>query len=304
MARKPRIDFEGAFHHVMHRGARRAPIFKDDSHCVLFLDLLGEMAARYEIEVHAYSLMPNHYHLLLRSLHGNLSRGMRRLNADYTQRVNRIHGWDGPVFRGRFRSELVRDESSLPYVLAYIHLNPLRAGLVTRLQSECWTSHRAYLDLETSPEWLTRGFFLEMLGGGPALHEYVLDLHRGRLSWPERMALDAGWLRGAGEAALKIRDADAATRFLEPRRALALVCAVTAAGRDELLSVEHGPRANPARRFAVWALCQRTDLTHGTVGRTLRMTAAQVANVLRRFDREAEPMRAWVEAWEERLYDK
>ncbi|MDD5308546.1 MAG: transposase [Deltaproteobacteria bacterium] len=110
----------------------------------MFLDLLGEMAARHEIEVHAYSLMPNHDHLLLRSLHGNLSRGMRRLNADYTQRVNRIHGWDGPVFRGRFRSELVRDEPSLPYVLAYIHLNPLRAGLVTRLQSERWTSHRAY----------------------------------------------------------------------------------------------------------------------------------------------------------------
>jgi putative transposase len=303
MPRKPRVDFEGAWHHVMHRGARRAPIFKEDADCFLFLECLGKVVDEFEAEVHAYSLMPNHYHLLVRSRHGNLSRAMRRLNATYTQRVNLVHRWDGPVFRGRFHSQLVRDEARLPYILAYIHLNPLRGNLVTRLQADCWTSHRAYTGRAPVPGWLTVGFLLDAFGGAARLHEQVLGLHQSKWDWPEGMSLESGWLADVEESsrarARRARKGKEGTRFVEEKRALALICEVTGARLADLRRAAMGPRANPARRFAVWALKRRTTLTHGEIGRVLSMSTGQVAHVLRRLRTREEPFGTWIARWEE-----
>lgn len=282
----------------MHRGARRAPIFKRDDHCQLFLDLLEEASDAFELEIHAFCLMPNHYHLLVRSRHGNLSRAMKQLNSTYTQRVNLRHGWDGPVFRGRFRSQLIQDESQLPYLLAYIHLNPLRSGLVTRLDSpHCWTSHRRYLGRDISPEWLTTSYFEAVFDDPVALHGYVLDLHRGKRSWPEQMVLDSGWLRLAGERAMRKSRAAMATRFRNGDEVLAEVCEVTGENLSRLRKLERGPRANPARRFAVWALKEGTLMTHGEIGRMLRMSESQVGHVLRRFRAKEEPLATWCAQW-------
>jgi len=281
----------------MHRGARKAPIFKNDSHCQLFLDILENAVDAFEIEVHAYSLMPNHYHLLVRSLHGNLSRAMRQLNATYTQRVNYEEKWDGPVFRGRFHSQLVEDESSLPYVMAYIHLNPLRANLVTRLHSHAWTSHRAYLGRDTRPPWLTIGYFESVFEGSDALHAYVLDLHRGKSSWPERMALNSGWLKQAGERAATEARQLRETRIMTADEALAKVFSITGAKLARLREKERGPRANPARRFAVWALKKSTLLTHNEIGALLGMSKHQVAHVLKRLDAGVEPISGWIGDW-------
>lgn len=297
MPRKPRIDFPGAWQHVMHRGARRAPIFKRDAHCTLFLDTVAEMVDRYEIEVHAYSLMPNHYHLLLRSNHGNLSRSMRYLNAAYTQRVNRIHSWDGPLFRGRFHSQPVSDESALPYVMAYIHLNPLRANLITKLKQHAWTSHLEYLGVDPPPAWLTTDHFLALLGGADRLNEYVLGLHQGAIDWPDELALRSGWiveqkLRAKPHPARR-RRATHDTRYRKPTELIRLVCAVTGSSRTDLRTAVKGPRANPARRFAVWALDRYTPLTQREIGERLDMTRVQVANVLRRTCFESEPLNSW-----------
>jgi REP element-mobilizing transposase RayT len=303
MARKPRIDYPGAWHHVMHRGARRAPIFHSDDHCGTFLGHVAAMVEMFEVEVHAYSLMTNHYHLLVRSPHGNLSRSMRHLNAGYTQHVNARHGWDGPIFRGRFHSELIRNEARLPFVLAYIHLNPLRAGLVTRLDSDCWTSHRAYIGRDPAPAWLTRGYFLGMFGSAAKLHGYVGDVHRKRVAWPDGMSLDTGWMNEEETSAPRNTEAPIATRFADPRNVVASVCEIASVRNSELSRAVCGPRANPARRFAVFALRRWTPMTHGEIGAALDMSSTQVANVLRRFDASAEPLKRWVEALDARLYD-
>lgn len=304
MARSPRIDFKGAWHHVMHRGARRSHIFLDDGHCAAFFARVAEAVDRFEIEVHAYSLMPNHYHLLVRTPRGNLSRAMRHVNAAYTQDMNAVHDWDGPLFRGRFRSELVRNEASLPFLLAYIHLNPLRAGLVTRLDSDCWTSHRAYLGRDPPPGWLTRAHFLGAFGSGKRLHDYVLDVRRKRIAWPEAMSLDTGWLNEEDASPSNRGERPGATRFRSPKAVIAAVRDATGAGNPELMTAVMGPRANPARRFAVFALDRWTELTHGGIGAALDMSVVQVANVLRRFDASEPGMRGWAEALEERLCDK
>ena len=297
MPRKPRTDFPGAWHHVMHRGAHRAPIFKNDSHCLLFLDLMENIVDDFEIEVHAYSLMPNHYHALIRSPHGNLSRAMRQLHAEYTRRVNAIEKWDGPLFRGRFHSQMVEDESSLPYVLAYIHLNPLRANLVTRLHAHAWTSHRTYLGRDTKPSWLTTSYFEAFFDDPETLHTYVLDLHRGKRSWPEQMAMDSGWLAQAGERAAAGARAVGETRFKGADEALERVREITGATPPQLRRSERGPRANPARRFAVWALKRSTLLTHREIGTALGMSPEQAAQVLRKLRTREEPLKTWILQW-------
>lgn len=297
MPRQPRIDFPGAWHHVMHRGARREPIFKKNEHCLLFLELLDTISYQFEIEVHAYSLMPNHYHLLVRSRHGNLSKAMKYLNATYTQRVNLLERWDGPVFRGRFRSELVQDETNLPYLLAYIHLNPLKAGLITRLQSHGWTSHRAYLGRDPLPDWLVTDYFESVFEDNDALHAYVLDLHRGKRTWPEKMAMDSGWLNISSPAAAKQISQNKETRFIWADEALDKVTRITGINRKGLQTAEYGPAANPARRFAVWALKRYTPLPQREIGRMLKMSESQVSHVLRRLRRKEPPISEWISEW-------
>lgn len=89
---------------MMNRGARREAIFRDDGDCLVFVACLAETVEILSLEVHAYALMPNHYHLLVRSVKGNLSRCMQKLGSSFTQRLNERHKWDGPIFRGRFKN--------------------------------------------------------------------------------------------------------------------------------------------------------------------------------------------------------
>lgn len=107
MSRPLRIVYEGAWYHVMNRGAGRRTIFHSDTYRQLFLALLGEITQTFGVEVHAYCLMDNHYHLLLHTPRANLSAAMRHLQRLYTQRHNRMEQTDGPLFRGRFKAILV-----------------------------------------------------------------------------------------------------------------------------------------------------------------------------------------------------
>ena len=121
----------------MHRGARRATFFfKRDDHLHLFMNLLGDVVDAFELGGARLLADAQPYHLLMRSPHGNLSRGMRQLNASYTQRVNRLERWDGPILRGRFLSHLIKDEPQLPYLFAYIQFpqgGPYHPPLLPRL---------------------------------------------------------------------------------------------------------------------------------------------------------------------------
>lgn len=167
MSRPLRIEYSGAWYHVMNRGRRGEDIFANSEDFETFLKLLREGAELWNVKIGAYCLMSNHYHLLVQTPQGNLSRFMRHLNGIYTQRYNRSHRCDGQLFRGRYKAILVEEDSYLLELVRYIHRNPLRAGMVEDLDQYAWSSHPGYLSSGKQWDWLHKEFFLAILATDP-----------------------------------------------------------------------------------------------------------------------------------------
>ncbi len=170
MARPLRIEYPGAFYHVMNRGTARSVIFPDPSEDrALFLKTLGEAAHLWKVRIHAYSLMDNHYHLLLETPYPNLSRAMRHLDGVFTQRLNRRLGRDGSLFRGRFKSILVERDSYFLELVRYIHLNGVRALQYPTPAADPHCSHASYLGIRKAPVWLDTDLALSFYGSDRAI---------------------------------------------------------------------------------------------------------------------------------------
>jgi putative transposase len=133
---------------VTSRGVDRADVFRSDLDRHLFLRELEKVVRLFEWELLAYCLMTNHYHLVVRTPHGNLSKGMQRLNGRYAQEFNRRHGRRGHLWQGRFHSEKVRREAHLLELARYVPLNPVRAGICAQPEEWTWSSYRAEMGLE------------------------------------------------------------------------------------------------------------------------------------------------------------
>jgi len=154
MSRPLRIEFNNAWYHVMNRGAGRKTIFKYNYHRKMFLDLLEEATKMFQAEIHAYCLMDNHYHLLIKTPLGNLSRIMRHINSLFTMRFNTSIKTDGALFRGRYKAILVDDDNYQLMVSRYIHLNPVEANIVPKAEDFYWSSYSAYIGKSKKPNWL------------------------------------------------------------------------------------------------------------------------------------------------------
>jgi len=154
MARPLRIEYPGAFYHVLNRGHRGEPIVADSRDRERFLRDLELMAGLFRVAIHAYCLMTNHYHLILETPEGNLSRAVQWLNVSYATYYNRRHGCAGHLFQGRFKAILVDAGAYLDVLSRYIHLNPVRAGLVRRAWDYEWSSCRHFVRGGDVPQWL------------------------------------------------------------------------------------------------------------------------------------------------------
>jgi REP-associated tyrosine transposase len=170
MARKLRVQYPGAIYHVMNRGDRREPIFKDDEDRRRFVETLGQACAKTGWQVHAWCLMPNHFHAVIETPQANLVAGMKWFLGTYTSRFNRRHKLFGHLFSGRYKS-LVVDGSGNGYlrtVCDYVHLNPVRGKLIgpeEALQTFRWSSYPEYLQRAGKrPAWLRVDRLLGELG--------------------------------------------------------------------------------------------------------------------------------------------
>ena len=175
MARPLRIEYPGAVYHVMNRGLARQAVFRDPTDYETFLQVLSDTHALWGVEVFAYCLMGNHYHLCLRTPTANLGRVMRHINGLYTQRFNRVHRRDGPLFRGRYQAIVVEADAYLAGVIRYIHLNPVQAKLVQTPEAYRWSSHARYLTPRSAPPWLGVREVLASIGPPRVFHAFVLS---------------------------------------------------------------------------------------------------------------------------------
>lgn len=179
MSRPLRIEYPGAWYHIMNRGAAKQLIFHNTNHYKIFTQLLNELHKRFQVRIHAYCLMPNHYHILLQTPLPNLSCAMRHLDSLYTRRYNLSQKRDGPLLRGRFKSILVDNENYLLRLSRYIHLNPVTANIITHAEDYLWSSYRAYLNDEFKPDWLLTDEILNKFGPNKKTHKYRIFIAEG-----------------------------------------------------------------------------------------------------------------------------
>ena len=160
MARPLRIEYAGALYHVTSRGDRREDIYHDDEDRLIWLQVFSQVCSRFNWRCHAWCLMDNHYHILIETIEGNLSQGMRQLNGVYTQKSNRKHSRVGHVFQGRYKAIVVQKDSYLLELVRYIVLNPVLAKMVNGLNDWPWSSYSSMVGESESPEWLEADWIL------------------------------------------------------------------------------------------------------------------------------------------------
>jgi putative transposase len=218
MARPIRVEFEGAVYHVTARGNERRDIFRSDADRILFLDTLEECVVSAGLVLHAWCLMPNHYHLIVETPGGRLSRAIGWLQTTYSVRFNRRHRRSGHLFQGRFKAHLLEADEYARALVRYIHLNPVRtkaggdagkAEAWDRLSTFVWSSHKDYAGLRKPPQWRSTQW-LSFFGASKraATKEYLRFM---RLSLEEPVQapwkeLRAGLVLGGEEFANRIAD--------------------------------------------------------------------------------------------------
>ena len=162
MARPLRIEYAGAYYHVMNRGNQRQTVFAGPNDYTLFLDRLGRFSDPFEVRILCYCCMPNHFHLYLRTEQANLSRFMQTLLTSFTITLNRRRRRGGHVFQGRFKAHLIEDEAYGAQVSRYVHLNPVRTKALRTASAAArrrtlrmfrWSGYGPFLGLLEGPAW-------------------------------------------------------------------------------------------------------------------------------------------------------
>ncbi len=289
MPRTPRLDLPDTRHHVMNRGARRDAVFLDDASYAAFLALLAELPDRFGLRVHGYALMSNHYHLLIECPVGGLGRAIQYLQSRYSRWLNRERLWDGPIWRGRYRNRTVEDDVWWMHLLAYLHLNPVRAYLAPTAERARWTSHLAYLGLEPRPDWLTTNELLERFGSIGGLRDYVHEVHIGRERGPADFNPDDLW-GTASSAGAEPPLAPVVLRRgpLTLDDAFLVLASITGMGREELLDAPVGPVGSRLRWLALDWLPRATGLPRVELARSLGLHPTVLSRAGQRLRAERE----------------
>jgi putative transposase len=216
MPRTARIDFPGALHHIIDRGLNRRAIFLNDGDRNLFLDRLGLILKSTGTACYAWALMPNHFHLLLATASVPISTVMQRLLTGYAINFNKRHGRCGHLFQNRFRSILCQEDAYLLELVRYIHLNPLRGGLVNspgELHHYPYCGHGAILGLYAhhwqSTRKVQRLFHYEQ---SAAQKQYRLFVNAGLAKGKRTDLVEGNLVRRNGEwSAVKLIDGSASS---------------------------------------------------------------------------------------------
>ncbi len=202
MPRSARIDAPGALHHIICRGFERRSIFREDKDLEDFLGRLSRILTETETPCYAWTLIPNHFHLLLRNGGTPITTIMRRLLTGYAVSFNQRHHRKGRLFRNRYKSILCQEERYFLELVRYIHLNPLRAGLVTDLEmlgTYPYCGHSVLMGHGKAP-WQDIGGVLDLFSGNrpEAIHRYRRYIDQGARQGRRAELIGGGVYRSSG----------------------------------------------------------------------------------------------------------
>lgn len=197
MARLPRLTLAGYPHHVIQRGNNRQAIFASAADYQTMLELLDENARKFGVAIHAYVLMDNHFHLLATPQTADgLPQMMQAVGRRYVRYFNDSQKRSGTLWEGRYKSTLIQTERYLLACMAYIDLNPVRAGMVVQARDYPWSSHAHYVGLR-SDKLLSPHPLVWALGNTPFAREAAYaELVRAGISTAQQQALTDSALRG------------------------------------------------------------------------------------------------------------
>jgi putative transposase len=294
MARQLRIEFPGAFYHVISRGNRKQPIFISDEDRHFFISCLGKAYDRYQSIIHAYCLMENHYHLLVETPNGQLSRIMQSVNTAYSVYFNKKHDRCGHLFQGRFKAILVQAEEYGRELGPYVHLNPVRAKLVDDPQKYRWSNYNEYLGTMPSRPWTSTSLILSSFGtrlvsARQNYAKYVRWKQRQGMSNPLKEA-EASGILGTPDFVARIKDMFLAEKACEESREIpqlkrlktrpAIADVMTHA--SELL----GSRNRHARKAAIFVIHKNTDYSLREIGAFFGIGISAITDIYRRTRKE------------------
>jgi len=293
MARALRLAFEDALYHLCARGNRREPIFLSERDCAHFEQLLAESIERYHIELHSYVLLPNHFHLLARTLMPNVSRWMHWLITTYSVWFNRRHQLVGHVFQGRYKGFLVQEGDYLLELSRYLHLNPVRGSVLGsgnpeerrgRLRAYEWSSYRGYAGLiQQKPfvnENLVLGEFGSRSGSQRTKIQYRQFVEEGLLRDIANPFQQVQWQSVLGDESFAQRLNDKlkskrdqqreVTGFKRGGRTTAPAELIDRVARHYRIAsqklVDSSAHGSQARNVAIWLLRQKGGLTLREIG--------------------------------------
>jgi REP element-mobilizing transposase RayT len=289
MARKPRVHYPGALYHVILRGNSGQTIFFDDNDRTRFYLLIQEGVERFGHRIHAFCLMTNHVHLAIQIADISLSRILQNLSFRYTRWVNWRQGKTGHLFQGRYKAVLIDADTYLQELTRYIHLNPVRAGMVRETEKYPWSSYRAYLGLETIP-WLTTDWVLSQFSkrlsvarraymrfiqegkGGGHQEEY----HRGSDTDSRILGDDTFIGRVLDEKQMKQRQKVSLDKIMVE------VCRYLSLKEKDLGGVGKDRRLSEVRGIAAWLVLELGVCTLGELGKRTGRDVSTLSSAARR----------------------
>ena len=268
MTRPLRVEYPNAYYHVINRGNYQGKIYLNDRDREKFLEYLETAADRFSIIIHGYCLMGNHYHLLIQTPDANLSQAMQWINVSYATYFNRKRDRHGHLFQGRFKAILIDADEFLKHLSRYIHLNPVRAKIVSSPAEYRWSSYPAFIGQQKPPSFLETDWLLSAFGKSrkqarKSYQDFVEKVDAKTLDNPSSQVSegfllgDAEFIKWVKATFLSERDEDKEIpqlRKLKPRVALEDVITNVAVefkvSRDQI--TEKGRKRNKAREVAIY----------------------------------------------------
>jgi len=301
MARQVRLEVPDGSYHVWNRGVNRADIVFDDRDRQFFVALLPEVIRRFGWILHQFTVMTNHFHIVLTTPDPTPSRGMKWLEQKFAEHINRRYDRCGPLFQGRFKSQLVEKGSYLLELLRYVALNPVRANMVERPEEYRWSSYRWLAGFEEAPAWFQPGPMLDAFGSDrpSQLREFrkFVEADVGITTLPWRGAVrqiligSEQWiesLRGLVESKPRSTDHPMVQRYAarpKPSRIAEVVAEVFETTAAEIRN-RHGTLE---RKIVAWLACYEGQARLGAIGTVLRLrSTSRVSQLIAECDADVD----------------